>query len=410
MPGAGVPPLIIYRIKSTFPSPQAHTVQVMHTVHALARAGAEVWFYAAEFEAPTPREVLDYYGLTEHPNLTLRQPPQWTKRSRRWKGKLIPPWEWWRFGRLAARRPVFYLRNGQDTYEYTQHVAAMRQKWNARVVMEMHRVRTMELEEYSRPDAPPHLLSELNDRLRWQASQEVAALRAADGVTAICATLAQAVRESCPGLGEIGVVHSAANVAETPDTPLSQRKGIVYAGQLYGWKGVFTLVDAMAHLPGETLTMVGGKDEADIVAVRERARQLGIEDRIRLVGYVAHHEVAKYLAHARCAVIPLGTDIIARCFTSPMKAFEYMASGTPIVAADLPTVREILRHEESALLAPPEDAAALAQQIKRMMSDDALAERLRQQARHDLGQYTWDQRARRILSFIETIPAPRDRA
>lgn len=402
-------PLIIYRLRTSFPSQQAHTVQAIHTADALARAGAEVWLYAAEYTSPTPAEVLGYYGLAENPNLKLRLPLQWTKRSRRWKGKLIGPWEWWSFARVANRRPVFYIRNGQDNHEYAQHVAAMRKKWNARVVVEMHRVRSMELEEFSRPDAPAHLAAEVNDRMRAQAGHEAAALLAADGVTAICATLADAIREICPSIGDIGIVHSGSKSVSTQDTPLAQRKGIVYAGQLYGWKGVFTLVDAMAQVPGETLTMVGGKDEADIVAVRERARALGIEDRIRLVGYVPHHEVAKYLATARCAVIPLGTDIIARRFTSPMKAFEYMASGTPIVAADLPTVREILRHEESALLAPPEDAAAMAQQIKRMMSDDALAERLRQQARKDLAQYTWDERAKRILSFIETIPAPRDK-
>jgi glycosyltransferase involved in cell wall biosynthesis len=74
-----------------------------------------------------------------------------------------------------------------------------------------------------------------------------------------------------------------------------------------------------------------------------------------------------------------------------------MAAGTPIVASDLPTTREVLRHEGNALLAPPRNVQALATQIARVMKEDELADRLRGAALADLAKYTWDVRAARII-------------
>jgi glycosyltransferase involved in cell wall biosynthesis len=195
------------------------------------------------------------------------------------------------------------------------------------------------------------------------------------------------------------VVPSGAAPATADDLSLAQRSGIVYAGQLYAWKGVPNLIEAMKHLPGEHLTLVGGNKEADLEQAREVARAHGVLDRITFTGHVSHSEVQRYVRTARCAVIPLGDDLLARRFTSPIKVFEYMAAGTPIVASDLPTTREVLRHEENALLTPPGDATALAAQIARILKEDRLADRLRGAASAGLAKYTGDARAAQIIEI-----------
>ena len=82
-----------------------------------------------------------------------------------------------------------------------------------------------------------------------------------------------------------------------------------------------------------------------------------------------------------------------------------MQAGVPLVATDLPSVREILRHGEHGLLVPPDDPAALAQAIETLLRDRVLAARLvRTAATHVLG-FSWEARARRILEFAAT-PAP----
>jgi glycosyltransferase involved in cell wall biosynthesis len=93
-------------------------------------------------------------------------------------------------------------------------------------------------------------------------------------------------------------------------------------------------------------------------------------------------------------------------YTSPLKLFEYMAAGVPVVASDLPALREVLRDGENAVLVAPDDPGALAQGIRRVLEDKPLADRLAAQARRDAQAHTWTARAQAILEFIaRTTPA-----
>jgi len=93
----------------------------------------------------------------------------------------------------------------------------------------------------------------------------------------------------------------------------------------------------------------------------------------------------------------------ARLFTSPLKLFEAMASGRPVIASDLPSIREILTHDENALLVPPGNAHALAAAIERLLSDSALSARLAARAFEDVKGNSWDRRAEAISSFMESL-------
>ncbi len=86
---------------------------------------------------------------------------------------------------------------------------------------------------------------------------------------------------------------------------------------------------------------------------------------------------------------------------SPLKMFEYMAAGKAILAADLPVLREVLRHEENALLAPPGDVEAWKRGLRRLLADRGLRERLGDLARSEAAAlHTWEARARRILDGL----------
>jgi glycosyltransferase involved in cell wall biosynthesis len=99
-------------------------------------------------------------------------------------------------------------------------------------------------------------------------------------------------------------------------------------------------------------------------------------------------------------VIPnSGKEDISRLYTSPMKLFEYMASGVPVVASDLPSIREILSENNSVLFIP-DDANSLADAIKKILGNPALADKISKQALSDVQKYTWNNRAKEIISFI----------
>jgi glycosyltransferase involved in cell wall biosynthesis len=78
--------------------------------------------------------------------------------------------------------------------------------------------------------------------------------------------------------------------------------------------------------------------------------------------------------------------------------FEYMSTGKPIISSDLPVLREVLVHEQNALLVPPDDVDAWEAAVRRLQSHPALAARLGERAREDLMQdYTWRSRVEKVL-------------
>jgi glycosyltransferase involved in cell wall biosynthesis len=174
-------------------------------------------------------------------------------------------------------------------------------------------------------------------------------------------------------------------------------KLVVYTGGLLEWKGVDLLVDAARELPDATFVIAGGM-AADVERLRERARGAG---NLRIDGFQAPGKVLDYLAAADVAVVPNRSQpAISARYTSPLKVFEAMAVGTPLVASDLPSLRELLTHDVDAWLVRADDASALVGGIRRLLDDAALRTRLGTELCTRAPRHTWDARAARILAWI----------
>jgi glycosyltransferase involved in cell wall biosynthesis len=91
-----------------------------------------------------------------------------------------------------------------------------------------------------------------------------------------------------------------------------------------------------------------------------------------------------------------------------LKLFEYMAAARPIVASDLPSIREILTDGGNALLVAPGNAEALAGAVERLLADRGLAARLARAALEAVPAYSWERRAERLEAlFADVIAAGR---
>ena len=183
---------------------------------------------------------------------------------------------------------------------------------------------------------------------------------------------------------------------------------VMYVGHMYHWKGVDTLVEAATRLSdNEQIWLIGGTPE-ELPRIEQLAKQLELTN-IHLAGYVPYEHISTYMAAADVLVIPNSGDYdISRFYTSPIKLFEYMAAKSPIVASNLPSFREIIVHDDTALLVQPDNPISLAIAIQRLQSDSHLSSRLVDNATVLVSKHTWSGRSQRILEFIDSVMSMSD--
>lgn len=162
-------------------------------------------------------------------------------------------------------------------------------------------------------------------------------------------------------------------------------------------KGVRDLLDAFRVIVGDRddamLYVVGGPD-----GLADAYRRSVGSAPVVFTGQVRYADVPSYLRAMDVLVLPMPDDRHALT-TSPIKLFEYMASGKPIVASDLPSLRRHL-NEDNAFLYEAEDVPAMAAAILSVLGNPQAAERVAEQAKRDVEQYSWLSRARKITECI----------
>jgi glycosyltransferase involved in cell wall biosynthesis len=167
----------------------------------------------------------------------------------------------------------------------------------------------------------------------------------------------------------------------------------LYAGHLYPHKGVVTVIEAAARLPEVHFVLVGGWDR-DLR--RLRARSEGLSN-VHLMGFVPNARVPLHLAAADVLLLPNSGQHEQARVTSPLKLFEYMAAGRPIVASAIPALVDRVVEGRNAALFRPDDAEDLARAIREVLEAPERAEALAREAAREVESFTWDARAREIL-------------
>lgn len=178
----------------------------------------------------------------------------------------------------------------------------------------------------------------------------------------------------------------------------ADKKIIMYSGQLYGWKGVDTLVKASNFLSNNfNVVIVGGHDN-EIEELRKIPHK-----NILFAGQKNNKEVPFWLKAADILVLPnSGKYEISRHFTSPMKLFEYMASGVPIVSSDLPSLREILTEDE-AIFFRPDSAGDLGAVLLGNAGKEEFLKKISGNALKKVQKYTWKNRTKEVIGGLESV-------
>jgi glycosyltransferase involved in cell wall biosynthesis len=181
-------------------------------------------------------------------------------------------------------------------------------------------------------------------------------------------------------------VHDAVSLKRfVPVQEVTDEKVVVYTGTISKLKGVDYLVEAARLMPEVKFVLAGilHKDFLNFVW----------PDNVEYVGKVEQSELPQILSRASVLVIPHPDNEYSQ---SPMKLFEYMASGVPIVSTNLVSLREVL-NEKNAVLVKPNDPEALKEGIEKAFGRTDLGE----QAKVDVLEYTWEKRGEKISNFIK---------
>jgi glycosyltransferase involved in cell wall biosynthesis len=315
-------------------------------------------------------------------------------------------------GDPAARERAGLARNA-DLY------AALDRKGPFDMVYERYSLWSYCGMEYARERGAPGLLEVNAPLIEEQAAhRDLADRRAAEQVavrvfgvaSALLAVSEQvaAYLEHFPAArGRVHVVPNGVNPERfLPEPRHTGSFTVGFVGSLKPWHGLPILVRAFARLcevdTDARLLIVGDGGERERIEA-DLARH-GLRAAARFTGAVDPGAVPALLAEMDVAVAPYPWH--PGFYFSPLKVYEYMAAGLPVVASRIGQLDGLIEHERTGLLCPPGDAGALASALIRLRHDRDLRARLGQAARAAvLRAHTWDAVVERVLDIVAATPA-----
>jgi glycosyltransferase involved in cell wall biosynthesis len=177
-----------------------------------------------------------------------------------------------------------------------------------------------------------------------------------------------------------------------------------YVGHLYSGRGMDLILE-LAKNSGDVLFLVVGGTTCHVAEWKHKASDADLQN-LRFTGFIPNSRLPDYYAACNVLLMPYGRRVAVSGnrgdtsrWMSPMKLFEYMAARRPIIASDLPAIREVL-DVSSAALCEPEDARAWLQALRQAVDDEAWRVKVSEKARCDVERYTWRRRVAHILNEL----------
>lgn len=365
---------IIYIANIRFPTERAHGAQIAKTCEAFVHAGNEVALWVPRRHTSIAEDPASYYGLQA--GFPVR------------RLFTIDSAAWGRVG-FFLESVLFALsvcvetrRAKADTYYCRDEiVVALLSLFGVPVVWESHTGAWGLFGKFAARTARRMVVisNGLKDFYIEKGVPASKILVAPDGVD----------------LSAFNVLNSKESARTRLALPLDAKIAL-YVGGIGREKGTDVMCAAAALLPREITMVIIGDGQEKIESLRVRF------PRVLFTGPQPYRELGSNLAAADVLVLPsTALNVVSARFTSPLKLFAYMASQVPIVASDVPSIREIL-DDDTSFWFRADNPADLASAIRRVFDEPEFAAHKGLRALQEVRQYAWDVRAKRIVDFLST--------
>jgi glycosyltransferase involved in cell wall biosynthesis len=387
-------PKILYTAFDIVPSPKGASTHILHNIHGLINADFDVHLI-------TPND-----GLL--PTVDTIAGARVTRISQDLSQNFLARAV--HFGQAVAAHVA--IHPGYDLVHYRNvwdglHLAGQKKRHGYRTLFEVNGLPSIEL-KYHYPGLDAALLSKIKE-------QEIATLHLSDAI--ICPS--RVTRDYIASLGLdrslVTVIPNGVSPSDFAPSPLPSRDGriptLLYIGTLADWQGLDVVVRALPKIlekqPVQLKIFGRGRSRQRKLLARQ-IRKLGVEEQVLVQPAVPHHEIPALIAEADICVAPLGlNDRNVTQGACPIKVLEYMAAGRPLLASNMPIVRELVREDLDALLFSPNDPEDLARQALTLLEDFELSQRLAQSAsQRALTKFIWRESQKKLLKVYGELLEP----
>jgi len=295
---------------------------------------------------------------------------------------------------------VVHYRNIWDGLSIAQN----KKRLGYKTLFEVNGLPSIEL-KYHYPGIDSNLLAKIKE-------QEIATLHLSDAIT--CPSNVTRDYIASLGLGRklVTVIPNGVSPSDFPPSPLPLREErvrvLLYIGTLADWQGLEVVIKALPKILEQQavrLHIVGRGRSRQRKLLSKQIRKLGVEECVVVKAAVPHHEVTALIAESDICIAPLGlNDRNVTQGACPIKVLEYMASSRPLIASNMPIVRELVREDVDALLFSPNDPDDLARQVLTLLNDFELSQRLSDSATERvLSKFTWHEAQKKLLKVYAKL-------
>lgn len=362
---------LVYIANIRLPTEKAHGIQIMKMCEALGGEGLSVELLVPRRINDLPEDPFDFYGVKRNFKITRIPCLDLVNFGVFRIGFLMATLSFFLFARF-----YLYFRSYDVIYSREPLASLFFRNY----ILELHSWPRQSNLLLSRPKKIMALTSFLKDDLRKLGIPEAKITVVPDAVD----------------LAEFDLAVSKEGARQKLNLPLNKTI-ILYTGSFlfYSWKGVDTLLEAGKLLADYLFVLVGGHPWEI-----KKLKDSSLPPNVLLLPYQKYDSMPYYLKSADVLVIPNKRgENISEKYTSPLKLFEYMAAKRPIVSSDLPSLKEVLTDNE-AVFFEAGNVHDLIRAIKEINGNSELSERLAFNAFRKVKNYTWKERAKKVLKEI----------